>query len=195
MKQPDLGITVARLRTQKGLTQEQLAECCEVSKRTIQRIENGSVDPRTYTLNNLGNVLEFDFGLEGEQKDDLWLTLMHLSSCFFLGIIIVPLLIWSGKKHSSSRIDEHGRAVLNFQITIALILFSVVILLLIPLAVTVVAEERGGAVDLAYIVLAIISSLSFIIIGLFSTFQGVLNAGRMLADKAINYRLSIPFVK
>jgi len=46
MNQPDLGLKVIELRQQKGLTQEQLAELCEVSARTIQRIESGEVDPR-----------------------------------------------------------------------------------------------------------------------------------------------------
>lgn len=44
MNQPDLGLKVSELRQQKGLTQEQLAERCEVSPRTIQRIESGEVD-------------------------------------------------------------------------------------------------------------------------------------------------------
>jgi len=39
MNQPYLGLKVSELRQQKGLTQEQLAEKCEVSTRTIQRIE------------------------------------------------------------------------------------------------------------------------------------------------------------
>ncbi len=46
MNQPDLGLKVSELRQQKGLTQERLAELCEVSPRTIQRIESGEVDPR-----------------------------------------------------------------------------------------------------------------------------------------------------
>ncbi len=50
MNQPDLGLKVSELRQQKALTQEQLAERCEVSARTIQRIESGEVDPRAYTL-------------------------------------------------------------------------------------------------------------------------------------------------
>jgi transcriptional regulator with XRE-family HTH domain len=36
MNQPDLGLKVSVLRQQKGLTQEQLAELCEVSPYTIQ---------------------------------------------------------------------------------------------------------------------------------------------------------------
>ena len=62
MQQPDLGCKVTEMRKQKGLTQEQLAEACEVSTRTIQRIENGEVEPRAFTRNNLSNLLEFDFG-------------------------------------------------------------------------------------------------------------------------------------
>jgi transcriptional regulator with XRE-family HTH domain len=80
MNQPDLGIKVAELRQQKGLTQEQLAERCEVSPRTIQRIECGEVDPRLYTLQCLSEVLEFDFCVENTAKENLWLTLLHLSS-------------------------------------------------------------------------------------------------------------------
>jgi transcriptional regulator with XRE-family HTH domain len=45
MNQPYLGQKVSELRQLKGLTQEQLAEKCEVSTRTIQRIESGEVDP------------------------------------------------------------------------------------------------------------------------------------------------------
>ena len=45
MKQPDLGLKVSELRKEKGFTQEQLAEDCEVTPRTIQRIESGEVEP------------------------------------------------------------------------------------------------------------------------------------------------------
>jgi hypothetical protein len=34
-----------------------------------------------------------------------------------------------------------------------------------------------------------------ILIGLFSTYQGVVNAMRALSDKPVRYPLSIPFVK
>ena len=57
MKQPEIGNRVAELRLQKGITQEKLAELCEVSTRTIQRIENGEVDARTYTLSRLAEAL------------------------------------------------------------------------------------------------------------------------------------------
>jgi transcriptional regulator with XRE-family HTH domain len=46
MNQPQLGLKVSELRQQKGLTQGQLAERCEVSPLTFQVIESGEVDRR-----------------------------------------------------------------------------------------------------------------------------------------------------
>ena len=129
MNQPDLGLKVSELRQQKGLTQERLAELCEVSPRTIQRIESGEVDPRAYTLQCLGTVLEFDFGEENTGNENLWLTILHLSSIFV--IIIIPLLLWSWKKNQSYKIDKQGRQVLNFQITMTLSLFAAAFLLMV----------------------------------------------------------------
>ena len=79
MNQPDLGKKIVELRQQKGITQEQLAEECEVSTRTIQRIESGEVEPRAFTRNSLSNTLGFDFGKDNTQYEDLWLAALHLS--------------------------------------------------------------------------------------------------------------------
>jgi transcriptional regulator with XRE-family HTH domain len=91
MQQPELGLKVAELRAQKGLTQEQLVEQCEVSARTIQCIENGEVDPRAYTLNCLSNILEFDFLEDDTRSESFWLAALHLSSIFC--ILPIPLLL------------------------------------------------------------------------------------------------------
>ncbi len=98
MNQPDLGLKVSELRQLKNLTQEQLAEKCEVSARTIQRIESGEVDPRAYTLQRLSEILGYDFELQNPANENLWLTILHLSSA--LVMLIVPLIIWSVKKTS-----------------------------------------------------------------------------------------------
>ena len=45
----------------KRIPQEKLAEYSKVIKRTYQRVESGEVEPRAFALNNLGNILEFDF--------------------------------------------------------------------------------------------------------------------------------------
>jgi transcriptional regulator with XRE-family HTH domain len=145
MNQPYLGQKVAELRQQKGFTQEKLAEMCEVSPRTIQRIESGEVDPRAYTLQCLSGALEFDFGELDTANDNVWLAILHLSSIFC--ILIVPLLVWSWKKNRSPRIDNQGRQVLNFQITMTLTLFAGAFLLIF-LPVAILALDQSGLTSL-----------------------------------------------
>lgn len=60
MKQPQLGQKIVELRQQKGLTQEELVEQCNISVRTIQRIEAGEVTPRSYTVKTILNALDYD---------------------------------------------------------------------------------------------------------------------------------------
>jgi transcriptional regulator with XRE-family HTH domain len=197
MNQPDLGHKVIELRQQKGLTQEQLAELCEVSARTIQRIESGQVDPRAYTLQCLSKALEFDFAIDGTTNENLWLTILHLSSIFV--IVVIPLLLWSWKKNQSSKIDHQGRLVLNFQVTMTLILISTVLLVMIfPIALAIIEESTGTSIiegNPVIMAMLICIPLPLILIGIFCTYQGVVNAMRALADKPVNYALSIPFVK
>ena len=196
MKQPELGLKVAELRQQKNLTQENLAELCEVSARTIQRIESGEVDPRAYTIQCLNDALEFDFGVENTTNENLWLAVLHLSSVFC--ILIIPLLMWSWKKDQSMKIDRQGRQVLNFQVTMTLVLFAAVCLL-VALPVALVAMDESGMANLqsgpAFMVLTLIAPLPLILAGIFCTFQGVINATRTMSGKPTHYPLSIPFVK
>jgi len=196
MNQPDLGLKVAELRQQKGLTQEQLAKLCEVTPRTIQRIESGEVDPRAYTLNCLSTALEFDFSEETTAKENLWLALLHLSS--IICIVIVPILLWSWKKNQSYKIDKHGRQVLNFQITMTLTLIAALFLLMIVPVILAFMQEAGiNTVEGSpmFLLLVMCTPMPLILIGIFCTYQGVANTMRALLDKPIRYALSIPFVK
>ena len=61
MKQPELGKTIIELRKQKGLTQEELVEKCNITVRTIQRIEAGETTPRSYTIKTLLNAMGFEY--------------------------------------------------------------------------------------------------------------------------------------
>jgi uncharacterized Tic20 family protein/DNA-binding Xre family transcriptional regulator len=200
MNQPDIGLKVAELRQQKALTQEQLAEQCEVSARTIQRIESGEVEPRAFTRNNLSHILEFDLGEDNTQNESLWLAALHLSSAFC--ILIIPLLIWSWKKNQSYKIDKHGRDVLNFQITMTLVLFAAVIFLIVLLpGAIILINEFGNGINAVGNNLTIVGILPFIAIlpligtGIFCFYQGVANTTRVLSDKPYKYPLSIHFVK
>jgi len=188
MNQPDIGLKVTELRQQKGFTQEKLAEYCEVSARTVQRIENGEVEPRSFTRNSLSNILEFDFGKEGSANESFWLTILHLSSA--VCIVLIPLLLWSWKKDQSLKIDRHGREVLNFQITICLILLAcVLVLLIVPTFLMILHLPLDGSGTLWGI-----SPLFILLVGLFTTYQGAVNTVRALSDKPIHYPLSIAFV-
>jgi len=194
MNQPDLGLKITELRQQKGLTQEKLAEYCDVSTRTIQRIESGEVEPRSFTRNSLSNILEFDLGKENTNNQSFWLALLHMSSVFCF--VFIPLLLWSWKKDQSYKIDRQGREVLNFQITIMLVLFAFVLILMIGPAVFLVVQgvdrDPGMVVGNLFTVLP---PISILFIGLFTTYQAVVNTVRALSDKPIRYALSMPFVK
>lgn len=60
MKQPDLGRKISELRLAKGLTQEELAKKCNLSLRTIQRIESAEVTPRSYTVKLIFENLDYE---------------------------------------------------------------------------------------------------------------------------------------
>lgn len=59
MKQPELGKKIADLRKAKGYTQEELVEKCNLSVRTLQRIESGEVVPRSHTIRVIFAALEY----------------------------------------------------------------------------------------------------------------------------------------
>lgn len=100
MEQPALGIKISELRKQKGLTQEELVEQCNISVRTIQRIENGEVTPRSYTIKTILSALDHD--LEQIQTEDSKFTkefkelfLLHIDDTREAGFLIKNLnLAW-----------------------------------------------------------------------------------------------------
>lgn len=194
MNQPDLGLKITELRQQKGFTQERLAEYCEVSARTIQRIESGEVEPRAFTRNSLSNILAFDFGKETVTNQNIWLALLHMSSV--VCIVFIPLLLWSWKKDQSYKIDRQGRDVLNFQITIMLVLFGIALVFMIAPSVFLMVQglDRDPGVFLGNL-FTILPPLPILFLVLFTTYQAVVNTVRALSEKPIHYPLSIPFVK
>lgn len=72
MKQPALGQKILELRQQKGLTQEELVEQCNISVRTIQRIEAGETMPRVYTIKTILSALDRD--LDDLKQDTIFET-------------------------------------------------------------------------------------------------------------------------
>jgi uncharacterized Tic20 family protein len=110
------------------------------------------------------------------KKNNQLLVLTHLSQFIDLitgiGGFIVPLIIWLTKKDEILGMDEHGKAILNFRISMFLYL-----LLCIPL-----------------VIVFGLGILGFITIGIFYLIFPIINAVRASNDEAPNYPLTIQFL-
>ena len=73
MNQQKIGEFLKRLRKEKGLTQEQLAEHFYVSSRTVSRWETGSNMPDVGTLIDLADFYDVDIRelIDGERKSEM----------------------------------------------------------------------------------------------------------------------------
>ena len=122
----ETGKLIKELRIKKGLTQEELADKTEVSARTIQRIENGEVDPRAYTLQMIAKALDVDYSLFVDETNDdkeiqegnnnRWSGLLHLSG--LLPLFFPTLILWNQRKNKTKYMTNHFRAVLSMQLCI-----------------------------------------------------------------------------
>ena len=67
-----IGTFLKELRKEKGLTQEQLAETLNVSRRTVSRWETGSNLPDLDLLAEMSDLYQVDLRelLDGERKND-----------------------------------------------------------------------------------------------------------------------------
>lgn len=119
----ELGRKIAEIRRQKGVTQEELAAKANINVRTIQRIEKGEVDPRSYTINEIATALDVDPELLLDQKrsdNRLWILLLHMSN--YVPILLPAVFLFAWKKDESDEIYQHGKKVLNFQISMFFLL-------------------------------------------------------------------------
>lgn len=53
-----IGNNIRRLRNEKGISQQELADNSNIAKSTVQRIENGSLNPTILMLNTISQSLE-----------------------------------------------------------------------------------------------------------------------------------------
>ena len=169
----ETGKLIKKLRIKKGITQEELADLTELSARTIQRIENGEVDARAYTLQMIARALEVDFSIftenvsgGNEDSEEVnkrnWLALIHLSG--LLPLFFPTVIIWDRKKAEIKEITEHYHSVIRFQLTNLLVLL-------------------GGI----WVFYAAKNPVLILIIFLFGAFQAVRNTLRVLNGKPYKY--------
>jgi transcriptional regulator with XRE-family HTH domain len=172
------GQRIKEIRLKKGLTQDDLAEKTRISARSIQRIENGKVDPRAYSLHAIAEALGGDYEElnsretapheeAGSDDDKIWLPLLHLSGLFCL--LFPPVLIWIWKKDHVKHMREHGIDVINFQLSMLIFLIpSAILVITIPIV---------------------------ILIGVFSTVVILVNTIQVIAGRPYRYPLTLTIIK
>lgn len=176
----ETGKLIKELRIKKGMTQEELAQKTELSTRTIQRIENGEVDPRAYTLQMIAQALDVDFSFftEGNSQDknqnnkediNIWLALLHLSGLFLL--FFPTVIIWNQKKDNIDGLKTHYRDIITYQLTSWFIFILPGFFILLTIKIPFV------------LYIGLISSGTFTII----------NAIRVLHGKPYRYLLTVNF--
>lgn len=181
MDAKELGLKIQELRKLKGMTQEDLAEKTGLSVRTIQRIESGEVDPRSYTLNQIAEALgveitdltkenEPDPEQPSESETRKWLTWLHLSGLFVM--LFPPLIIWVLKKDEIPAMEKHGPDVMNFQISMWIYLIAASMLIFLAIGILILP-----------------------LLGIFSTFVVIINTVRVANGNSYKYPLSIRFIK
>ncbi|NND88195.1 MAG: DUF4870 domain-containing protein [Flavobacteriaceae bacterium] len=111
-----------------------------------------------------------------KKVDNQLLVITHLSQLLtFLtgfGGLVVPLILWLVKKDEVAGMDEHGKAIVNFQLSIILLaLISIPCILLFGLGI-----------------------LMLIIIGITSLILPIVNAVRASNGESPNYFMTIPFI-
>lgn len=151
------GQLIKEQRLSQGMTQEELAAKTNTTARTIQRIENSEVTARSYTLQNIAAALNIELSVLNKSlsrgdsdKLDVWLPLLHISGLF--NLLFPPLIIWLMKRTKVKNMDQHGIAVMNFQLSMLLyeavcgllyrlfipLLFVLVVLVLFSIAMVLV---------------------------------------------------------
>ena len=120
------------------------------------------------------------------QNDKNYSTITHLSGflgwLFPLGNIIAPLLLWFAKKNDSSYINLHGKAAVNFQLSI--LLYSVLLAILI-IPITILTLGLGLIAILLAIIPVLILKIALVIYASIKATNG----------ETYNYPFTIDFVK
>lgn len=185
MQQLAIGKNLIYQRKLKGYSQAELSAKTEVTVRTIQRIEKGTVKPHLQTLKLLASALEIEvedlLPLDNPKEETIqkkWLLLLHATP--LLGFVLpfcnvlFPVFLWIHKREDNPLYDRHGVKVINFQLTM--------LLLYIVSFIALLTIEKWG----------FILFVSVIPIGLIVVLANIVYAVR--AHKCY-YPLSIPFLR
>lgn len=138
------------------------------------------------------------------QNEKTTAALLHLSAFAkylipFAGIV-VPLIIWQTKKHQSDYVDENGKAVVNFHLSI--LAYSIVIAIVLgiffigSIANYIEIENAGGDVIPIDLITAGIITLSVLGIWTIAEFiLVILGTVRANEGSVYKYPFTINFIK
>lgn len=118
-----LATLVKESRLAKGYTQKDLAERTHISTRSIQRIENGDLTPRLFTIKTLSEALGFSMEeVVMLEKNSTIGTSVAQRIILSIGIVlIVVCLAWAFIAQSSLFPETHFEGFLFASIVIAII--------------------------------------------------------------------------
>ncbi len=208
MKSTSIGQNVKKRRILLGLSQEALAEKAGISLRTIQRIEKDETTPRGETLKLLATALGTspDELIDWQEREDKSaLTILNLSMLSFLLFsllgIIVPLVLWISQKDTVRGVRSLGKKILNFQITLTLIVFVVQIISMVGIFAKLNHfHEMPEMLSPAFISNGITVSMWSSIVGvlgakIYCVIVVLINASRIPKDQEVWYKPAIPFLR
>ena len=150
-----------------------------------------------------------------ETKNDRTIAaLTHLSALsqyiIPFGNFIFPIIIWSTKKDKSELIDQSGKQILNFQLS--LFIYSLVLILIaIPVFSTVIFSSMdftallndheffwdgiNYGVNIGLITIGILSIIVFVLIKIVEFFLIIIASINASNGEKYNYPLTINFIK
>ncbi|MEH6538000.1 MAG: helix-turn-helix domain-containing protein [Psychroserpens sp.] len=122
-----LGSKISNSRKKLGLSQEALAERANVSLSTIQRIEKGTVKPRSFTIKILAETLELDASelfsdlVDKQTPKSSFSALKRMNLYTLLLVFIpfinlcIPFIVWKKSKEIHPKENIAGK-MLSFQL-------------------------------------------------------------------------------
>jgi uncharacterized Tic20 family protein len=192
MKNNVLATRIKELRNRNGYSQEELSRLCQLSLRTIQRIENGETEARGDTLRRIAqafNVVPAELTGHAENEEKNYLALLNLSALSFFAFpllgIIVPLIVWVVKRDKIKHLNETAKKLLNFQISWVVLLCIVYLLVF-----TSMFHLSFGRVGQPESIL-----IAVVVLYLFNGLLVLINTIRSFNDRRVFYQPSIPFIR
>lgn len=119
---------VREARLAKGYTQKELSDLSKISVRSIQRIENGEIIPRSYTLKTLSKALDISWDETQEEVQHETFRVNHMQKIILsIGLpMFIVLACWAFIAQSP-RFPETAFELLTFA---ALVLLGITVILI-----------------------------------------------------------------